>query len=119
MRELDPIAFTVELGKLYEQSKTTGTVAVTIKRMTHARLKKVLQIKKNLPKGGSHVMENEGPTVEYPCLIRAAYKQTKISTTVSVDEFSKFQAAYSTIIRAYMDTLKKKERVKKAKKLKT
>ncbi|KAL0073431.1 signal recognition particle, SRP9/SRP14 subunit [Phycomyces blakesleeanus] len=121
MRDLDPIAFTVELGKFYELSKESGTVAVTMKRMTPERLAITLKVKKQLPKGGQDAMKktDDASTLRYPCLVRATYKTKKISTTVSVDEFDRFQSAYSTVIRAYMDTLKKKERVKKAKKAKT
>ncbi|KAI8644611.1 signal recognition particle, SRP9/SRP14 subunit [Parasitella parasitica] len=118
MKDLDPLAFTVELGQFYEKSKTAGTVSVTIKRMTAAKLIKASKIKKEMPKGGSAVVANtENDTVEYPCLVRAVYKKNKISTIIAPDDFDKFQNAYSTIIRAYMDSLKKKDRSKKLKKV--
>ncbi|KAI8343303.1 signal recognition particle, SRP9/SRP14 subunit [Chlamydoabsidia padenii] len=116
MKDVDPVAFTVELGKLYELSKTSGNVSVTMKRMTSHRLKLSQKVKKTLPKGGDLVIE--GKSDEYPTLVRATYKDTKISTIVSPDDFNKFQASYGTVIRAYMDTLKKKERNKKVKKVK-
>ncbi|KAI8365807.1 signal recognition particle, SRP9/SRP14 subunit [Choanephora cucurbitarum] len=114
MKDLDPLTFTVELGQFYEKSKTAGTVRVTIKRMTEARLIKTSKVRKEMPKGGAAVFENEKK--EYPCLIRAVYKNNKISTIVAPEDFGRFQNAYSTIIRAYMDTLKKKDRSKKVKK---
>ncbi|KAG2233906.1 signal recognition particle, SRP9/SRP14 subunit [Thamnidium elegans] len=125
MKDLDVLAFTVELGEFYEKSKTAGTVSVTMKRMTAPRLVMTSKVKKVMPKGGELVVEN--PTrddVKYPCLVRAVYRKQKISTIVqynfilvSPDDFDRFQNAYSTIIRAYMDSLKKKDRSKKAKKV--
>ncbi|SAM07843.1 hypothetical protein [Absidia glauca] len=117
MKDVDPVAFTVELGRLYELSKTSGNVSVTMKRMTRHRLLKLQKVKKCLPKGGDAVVQ--GGLDEYPTLVRATYKDTKISTIVSPDEFNKFQTSYGTVIRAYMDTLKKKERSKKVKKQKS
>ncbi|CAO3612507.1 unnamed protein product [Cunninghamella blakesleeana] len=113
MKELDPVAFTVELGKMYELSKKKGKVSVTMKRMNARRLLHVKQVTKSLPKGGEQVINNESE--EYPTLVRATYKDSRISTIVSPEEFNKFQNSYATVIRAYMDNLKKKERNKKAK----
>ncbi|CEP14606.1 hypothetical protein [Parasitella parasitica] len=110
--------FTVELGQFYEKSKTAGTVSVTMKRMTATRLVKASKVKKEMPKGGGTVVAStENDSVEYPCLIRAVYRKNKISTIIAPDDFDKFQNAYSTIIRAYMDSLKKKDRSKKVKKV--
>ncbi|KAI8978369.1 signal recognition particle, SRP14 subunit [Pilobolus umbonatus] len=110
--------FTVELGQFYEKSKTTGMVSVTMKRMTADRLKRAAKVKKVMPKGGETVVENPTSTdIQYPIIYRATYKKSKISTIVSPDEMEKFQHAYATVIRAYMDTLKKKERAKKVKKV--
>lgn len=117
MKDLDPLAFTVELGQFYEKSKTAGTVSVTMKRMTAPRLVKASKVKKAMPKGGDAVVENATESdVQYPCLVRAVYKKNKISTIIAPDDFDRFQNAYSTIIRAYMDSLKKKDRSKKVKK---
>ncbi|KAI8334475.1 signal recognition particle, SRP9/SRP14 subunit [Blakeslea trispora] len=115
MKDLDPLTFTVELGQFYEKSKTAGTVAVTMKRMTETRLLKASKVKKEMPKGGAAVIENKDET-QYPCLVRAVYRKNKISTIIAPEDFDRFQNAYSTIIRAYMDTLKKKDRSKKVKK---
>ncbi|KAI8973566.1 signal recognition particle, SRP9/SRP14 subunit [Mycotypha africana] len=118
MKEVDPITFTVELGHLYEKSLTSGTVSVTMKRMTVDRLIKASKVKKEMPKGGQEVVDNKDKkdTIQYPCIVRAVYKKVKISTIVAPADFDRFQNAYSTVIRAYMDTLKKKERAKKVKK---
>ncbi|KAI8092248.1 signal recognition particle, SRP9/SRP14 subunit [Gilbertella persicaria] len=119
MKDLDLLAFTVELGQLYEKSKTAGTVSVTMKRMTGKRLIKASKVKKEMPKGGAAVVNSteEKDAIEYPCLVRAVYKKNKISTIIAPEDFDRFQNAYGTIIRAYMDTLKKKDRSKKVKKV--
>ncbi|KAI7901889.1 signal recognition particle, SRP9/SRP14 subunit [Cokeromyces recurvatus] len=118
MKELDPLTFTVELGQFYEKSKTSGNVYVTMKRMTEEKLIKVAKMKKEIPRGGDAVIGNlDIDNVQYPCLVRATYKKNKISTIIAPDDFNRFQNAYSTIIRAYMDTLKKRDRSKKIKKV--
>ncbi|CAO3597414.1 unnamed protein product [Absidia cylindrospora] len=85
-----------------------------MKRMNARRLALAQKVKKTLPKGGELVVE--GKSDRYPTIVRATYKDTKISTIVTPDDFNKFQSSYGTVIRAYMDTLKKKERSKKVKK---
>ncbi|KAI9487093.1 MAG: signal recognition particle 14-like protein [Benjaminiella poitrasii] len=118
MKELDPLAFTVELGQFYEKSKTTGNVYVTMKRMTEKRLIRASKNKKEMPKGGDAVVGNaDKDNVQYPCLVRATFKKNKISTIIAPYDFDKFQNAYGTILRAYMDTLKKRDRSKKIKKV--
>ncbi|KAI9273755.1 hypothetical protein BY458DRAFT_155134 [Sporodiniella umbellata] len=86
-----------------------------MKRMTAARLLKASKVKKEMPKGGDAVIQGK-EDVQYPCLVRASYKNKKISTIVAPKDSARFQNAYSTVIRAYMDTLKKKDRSKKIKK---
>ncbi|KAG1170686.1 hypothetical protein G6F70_007548 [Rhizopus microsporus] len=114
MKELDPLTFTVELGQFYEKAKTAGNVSVTMKRMTAKRLIRASKVKKEMPKGGDAVVNNSNNSdVQYPCLVRAVYKNQKISTIVAPEDFQKFQNAYGTVLRAYMDTLKKKDRSKK------
>ncbi|KAI7858874.1 signal recognition particle, SRP9/SRP14 subunit [Circinella umbellata] len=116
MKELDPTAFTVELGRFYEKSRVNGTVSVTMKRMTERRLYKASRVKKEIPKGGEAILDKnrmKDDDIEYPCLVRATYKDKKISTIVAPNELDRFQNAYSTVIRAYMDSLKKKERTRK------
>ncbi|KAI9310920.1 signal recognition particle, SRP9/SRP14 subunit [Dichotomocladium elegans] len=121
MKELDPVAFTVQLGRLYEQSRKSGTVSVTMKRMTERRVVMATKTKKETPKGGEAVLDKtrNPEDVQYPCLVRATFKNTKLSTVVPVEDLDKFQNAYTTVIKAYMDSLKKKERTRKPKKQKT
>ncbi|XP_073683582.1 signal recognition particle 14 kDa protein-like [Garra rufa] len=50
------------------------------------------------------------------CLLRASDGKTKISTVISTKEVIKFQMAYSNLLRAHMDGLKKKDKKSKSKK---
>jgi signal recognition particle subunit SRP14 len=90
--------FLNELHKLFERKKKGGTVWVTMKR-TNMK-----------PRNGKKQY-----TQEYKCLIRATDGKKKISTAVSPSEYLKFQASYGLILRAQMDALKKREKVKSKK----
>lgn len=45
--------------------------------------------------------------VTYQCLIRASSKNKKLATIVNQEDVEKFQAAYSQLLRANLDGLKK------------
>ena len=53
---------------------------------------------------------------EYMCLVRAVFKNEKISTVVHSKEVNKFQLAYCNLLKSNMDGLKrqKKQKTKKA-----
>ena len=53
---------------------------------------------------------------EYICLVRAVFKNEKISTVVHSKEVNKFQLAYCNLLKSNMDGLKrqKKQKTKKA-----
>lgn len=87
--------FLNELHKLFERKKKGGTVWVTMKRTNQKPRKSKKQ-----------------QTADYVCLIRATDGKRKISTAVSPSEYLKFQASYGLILRAQMDALKKREKVK-------
>lgn len=87
--------FLNELHKLFERKKKGGTVWVTMKR---TNMKPRKSQKQN--------------TEEYKCLIRATDGKRKIATAVSASEYLKFQASYGLILRAQMDALKKREKLK-------
>lgn len=55
---------------------------------------------------------------ENKCLLRATDGKRKISTVVSSKEVNKFQMAYSNLLRANMDGLKKRDKKNKSKKSK-
>lgn len=88
--------FLNELHKLFERKKKGGTVWVTMKRTN-------MKPRSSKKKTG---------TEEYKCLLRATDGKRKITTAVSPSEYLKFQASYGLILRAQMDALKKREKVK-------
>eukprot|EP00877_Chromochloris_zofingiensis_P002591 jgi/Chrzof1/12332/Cz06g30190.t1 len=96
MVHLEPDPFLTELHKLYERNKSSGTVWITMKR---SNLK---------PRKSKKPAKEE----DYQCLIRATDGKRKISTAVSATDYVKFQTSYSLILRAHMDALKRREKVK-------
>ncbi|KAK1318826.1 Signal recognition particle 14 kDa protein [Acorus calamus] len=100
---LQPDPFLNELTKMFEQNKEKGSVWVTFKRST-LKCKAVRQR-----------METVGELLEYRCLVRATDGKKKISTALSTKEHQKFQASYATLLKAHMDSLKKRDRKDKKK----
>eukprot|EP00959_Pyramimonas_sp_CCMP1952_P193890 4054510-Pyramimonas_sp.AAC.1 len=94
---LDTDKFLIELGKLYERNKSSGTVYITMKR-TNMKPK---------PKKGATA---SGTSDDYLCLVRATDGKKKISATVGAKDHMRFQAAYATLMKAHMDSLKKKDK---------
>ncbi|KAL4423691.1 hypothetical protein ABPG75_000992 [Micractinium tetrahymenae] len=86
--------FLTQLHRLYEERKKDGTVWVTMKR---TNLK---------PRKG----KKDYSGFEYHCLVRATDGRRKLSTVVKGADLAKFQESYTTIMRAHMDSLKKRDR---------
>ncbi|NWW23710.1 SRP14 protein, partial [Falcunculus frontatus] len=97
------LQFLTELTRLFQKCRTSGSVFITLKKYD-GRTKPV-------PRKG-HVESFE--PADNKCLLRATDGKKKISTVVS-DNFS---LAYSNLLRANMDGLKKKDKKSKAKKSK-
>ncbi|XP_055720516.1 signal recognition particle 14 kDa protein isoform X2 [Salvelinus fontinalis] len=77
----------------------------------------------NLDDGRTKPVPRKGQQESYEpadnkCLLRASDGKKKISTVVSTKEVIKFQMAYSNLLRAHMDGLKKKDKKSKSKKTK-
>lgn len=101
--------------------------------VTAKRIKKAHAVKKTVPRGGEALLEqhklqkenkdamqvDEDDTTTYPCLVRAKFKDTTLSTTVAPEDFLQFQESYRTVVIAYMNSLKKKDRKKSKKRTKT
>ena len=49
---------------------------------------------------------------EYMCLMRAVYRNEKISTIVNAKDVNKFQLAYCNLLKSNMDGLKRQKKVK-------
>ncbi|NWW13962.1 SRP14 protein, partial [Oreocharis arfaki] len=100
------LQFLTELTRLFQKCRTSGSVFITLKKYD-GRTKPV-------PRKG-HVESFE--PADNKCLLRATDGKKKISTVVS-DNFNLERLAYSNLLRANMDGLKKKDKKSKAKKSK-
>uniref|UniRef100_A0A8B7VHJ4 Signal recognition particle 14 kDa protein n=1 Tax=Castor canadensis TaxID=51338 RepID=A0A8B7VHJ4_CASCN len=98
-----------------ERSRSVDMVLLESEQRVH-HLKKYDGRTKPIPRKGS--VEGLEPA-ENKCLLRATDGKKKISTVVSSKEVNKFQMAYSNLLRANMDGLKKRDKKNKNKKIKT
>ncbi|NXW06296.1 SRP14 protein, partial [Fregetta grallaria] len=100
------LQFLTELTRLFQKCRTSGSVFITLKKYD-GRTKPV-------PRKG-HVESFE--PADNKCLLRATDGKKKISTVVS-DNIGLERFAYSNLLRANMDGLKKKDKKSKNKKSK-
>ncbi|XP_012372632.1 signal recognition particle 14 kDa protein-like [Octodon degus] len=105
---LESKQFVTELTSLFPKCQTSGSVFITLKKYDGRT--------RSIPKKGS--VEGFEPA-DNKCLLRATDGKRKISTVVSSTEVSKFQMAYSSLLRANMDGLKKRDKKNKSKKART
>ncbi|NWW93985.1 SRP14 protein, partial [Rhynochetos jubatus] len=103
---LSLLQFLTELTRLFQKCRTSGSVFITLKKYD-GRTKPV-------PRKG-HVESFE--PADNKCLLRATDGKKKISTVVS-DNLGLERLAYSNLLRANMDGLKKKDKKSKNKKSK-
>lgn len=104
--------FLTELHKMYERNKTRS-VWITMKRSAMKRTpSKRIRPRKD---GSIPPPLPPIPESEYTCLIRASDGKKHISTTVGASQHAKFQQSVSVIMKAHMDALKKREKVKPVK----
>jgi len=107
--------FLLELTKLFQQQrvKNSGSLSLTMKRHDgRTKPKAQLTKKQRLEQKKSSTPTASNPpttheSVEYKCLVRATYGSKKLSTIVSSKDINRFQLAYSNLLKANMDTLKK------------
>uniref|UniRef100_A0A8D2IP02 Signal recognition particle 14 kDa protein n=1 Tax=Urocitellus parryii TaxID=9999 RepID=A0A8D2IP02_UROPR len=97
----------MELTRLFQKCGLSGSVYFTLKKCDGRT--------KPTPRKGS--VEGVEPS-DNKCLLRAKDGKKKISTVVSSKEVNKFQMAYSNLLRADMDGLKKRDKKSKSKKSK-
>ncbi|KAM7159047.1 signal recognition particle 14 kDa protein isoform 1-T1 [Molossus nigricans] len=123
---LESEQFLTELTRLFQKCRLSGSVFITLKKYDGRT--------KPIPRKGS--VEGFEPS-DNKCLLRATDGKKKISTVVEVEygkardsldsesmqvsskEVNKFQMAYSNLLRANMDGLKKRDKKSKSKKSKT
>ncbi|XP_024588373.1 signal recognition particle 14 kDa protein [Neophocaena asiaeorientalis asiaeorientalis] len=104
---LPRFVFLTELTRLFQKCRLSGSVFITLKKYDGRT--------KPIPRKGS--VEGFEPS-DNKCLLRATDGKKKISTVVSSKEVNKFQMAYSNLLRANMDGLKKRDKKSKSKKSK-
>ncbi|KAI8825038.1 signal recognition particle, SRP9/SRP14 subunit [Fimicolochytrium jonesii] len=107
--------FLSQLNTLYSSAKASGTVYVTMKRYAYEEQKQKRKDEKSGASAPIPSSSSETTSSTYPCLIRAVCRNSKISTLVQPQDTDRFHDAYTNIVRLHMDSLKKKERVKKVK----
>lgn len=117
--------FLVELTKLFQQQrlKNGGSLSLTMKRFDGrtkptAKLTKKQRLEQKKA-GATSTSPSSTPataheTIEYKCLVRANYGSKKLSTVVSAKDINRFQLAYANLLKANMDTLKKKAKENKS-----
>ncbi|XP_072031386.1 signal recognition particle 14 kDa protein-like [Amphiura filiformis] len=96
---LDNDTFLTELTRLFKKTRSSGSVYVTMKQY-YGQTK---------PKP----RDSKGDYIEHPehkCLFRATNGKKKLSTVISVKDVTKFQMAYANVLKANMDSLKKRDK---------
>ncbi|XP_076463844.1 signal recognition particle 14 kDa protein-like [Babylonia areolata] len=94
---LESEVFLLELTKLFQKAKSSGSVTLTMKRFDGHN--------KPRPRNGALPEPNE-----YKCLIRATLGNRKLSTVINHKDVTKFQMAYGNLLKANIDGLKKKDK---------
>ncbi|XP_037054291.1 signal recognition particle 14 kDa protein-like [Peromyscus leucopus] len=103
---LESEQFLTELTRLFQKCQLSGSVFITLKKYDgHTK-----------PTPRKRSVEGFEPA-ENKCLLGATDGKRKISTVVS-SKVSKFQTAYSNLLIANMDGLKKKDKKNKKKRTK-
>uniref|UniRef100_A0A8C1U8R3 Signal recognition particle 14 kDa protein n=1 Tax=Cyprinus carpio TaxID=7962 RepID=A0A8C1U8R3_CYPCA len=101
------LSFLTELTRLFQKCRTIGSVVITLKKYD-GRTKPVPR------KGHPETYE----PADNKCLVRASDGKTRISTCVVMTTDVFVLQAYSNLLRAHMDGLKKKDKKSKSKKTK-
>ncbi|KAF9931243.1 hypothetical protein FBU30_010568 [Linnemannia zychae] len=104
------------MAKAFEDSKTSKTVYLTMKRHSYTTRKIRAAEEASENASGDSVMATDDKDKEYPTLVRLnSGTKTKFSTLVQPQDLDRFMVQYTTIIKINMDSLKKKERKKTTK----
>ncbi|XP_072342242.1 signal recognition particle 14 kDa protein [Scyliorhinus torazame] len=104
---LESDSFLTELTRLFQKCRNSGSIYLTMKKYD-GRTKPVPR------KGNPDTFD----PADNKCLLRATDGKKKISFQISSKEVNRFQMAYSNLLRAHMDGLKKKDKKSKSKKTK-
>ncbi|XP_036608282.1 signal recognition particle 14 kDa protein [Trichosurus vulpecula] len=102
---LESEQFLMELTRLFQKCRSSGSMFITPKKYDGRT--------KPISRKGS--VEGFEPS-DNKCLLRTTDGKKKISTVVSSKEMNKFQMAYSNLLRANTDGLKKRDKKSQYKK---
>ncbi|XP_046971191.1 signal recognition particle 14 kDa protein [Vanessa atalanta] len=93
--------FLMELSKLFQKARASGSVTMTMKRYDGRT--------KPEPRDGTPVVKNP----EFKCLVRAQSRSKKISTVIEQRDVEKFTTAYSNLLKTSVNGLKRLKKPKK------
>ncbi|XP_028160141.1 signal recognition particle 14 kDa protein [Ostrinia furnacalis] len=93
--------FLAELTKLFQKARGEGSVTMTMKRYDGRT--------KPQPRDGTPAVKNPS----YKCLIRAQFRNNKISTVIEQRDVEKFSTAYSNLLKMSVNGLKRLKKPKK------
>ncbi|KIP03908.1 hypothetical protein PHLGIDRAFT_94205 [Phlebiopsis gigantea 11061_1 CR5-6] len=100
MQLVDHDTFFKQLAALFENSKDSGSVWLTHKRLTYD--------------GGDTSMPAADPsddTSEYPCLVRVTNgKEINFSTRVEPGQLEAFHVVYGSLLKASMTSMRKRDK---------
>lgn len=99
MGVVEPDRFLTEVTRMFERSKEKGSVWITMKQS-------------NLPKTPCKGKRPLGDPASYKCLVRATDGKKKFSTSVHGPQQARFQQSLVLIMKAQMDSLKRREKQK-------
>ncbi|CAG7722953.1 unnamed protein product [Allacma fusca] len=117
---LENDTFLLELTRLFQKSKGTGTGQVSIvmkkyngqDRPTPSLKPKKIKDKKGKVKETIVPKPKVHPVEQHSCLMRAKLHNRKISTVVNSKDVNRFQLAYCNLLKGNMDNLKKLKKTK-------
>lgn len=105
---LEQDSFLNQLMKLFDRSRTNGSVFITMKRYTG-----ILGRKSRKALAASE--KESGEVLESKVLVRAVAGKAKYSTLVSAKDHVRFSTSLMNISKVKMDSLKKREKPPKSK----
>ncbi|KAJ1837724.1 hypothetical protein LPJ73_007304 [Coemansia sp. RSA 2703] len=117
---LDNDEFIKALPNLFTATKEKGSVALTLKRFDFEGVKQERQKKRAKTGSDDDVMRLLAAGLsledkEYATLVRAATDKKKLSTLVAPANLDKFLAAYHGVLLANVETMKRRDRLRKKK----
>ncbi|OWR53815.1 signal recognition particle 14 kDa protein [Danaus plexippus] len=93
--------FLIELSKLFQKARASGSISMTMKRYD-GRTKPV-------SRDGTPAIKDP----QYKCLVRAQSGSKKISTVIEQRDVEKFTMAYSNLLKTSVNGLKRLKKPKK------